>query len=94
MKPEIKRKKGDRAWWFVCGWATAALLIAILLYVSGGIAARVLYMKGVIRDGSRTLSVIESAYTPLNGVYSYNPTFRRLFDSCVTFFVPELKEEK
>ena len=85
---EALRESG-RSWLAHLGWTLALLTTLLLIYISGAIAARVLYRESILRDGSRSLSFVETAFTPVNYPYYQIPIFKAAFDGCVAIFVPE-----
>ena len=96
MKPRIETSdsKPGRRWLALLGWALAMPAALILLYISSAIIARVLFLKGIIPDRSRTLTFAETVFAPINYPYSYSPTFKAAFDGCVGVFVPKQQAEK
>jgi len=96
MKLHIKVPDGKpgKRWLALLGWGLALPSTLLLLYISGAIIARVLFLKGIIPDRSRTLTFAETVFAPINYPYSYCPTFKAAFDSCVGVFVPKQRAEK
>lgn len=86
-------RESARSWLAHLGWALALLTTLLLIYISGAIAARVLYRKGILRDDSRTLNFVETVFTPVNYPYNQIPTFKAAFDGCVAIFVPKWPPE-
>jgi len=78
----------------ILGRVLTFTILVLLLYISGAITARVLYLKGVLRDGSSALSLLETVFTPLDGAYSRSPIFKAGFDWCVARFTPKEKSEE
>jgi hypothetical protein len=64
----------------------------VAIYFLGALASRVLYVRGVLRDGSPTLNFLETAFTPVHSLYSHSPTFKAGFDWCAGLFLPKQKD--
>ena len=63
-----------------------------IIYFFGAVTARVLYVRGVLRDGSGMLSFVETALTPMHSLYGRSPAFKAGFDWCAGLFLPKQKD--
>ena len=75
------------------GWRWLRLVsgvaVAVLVYVSGAIAARALVESGCYRIDSPTAGVLALVYQPLKFLLDASPACRDAFESCAAFFVPK-----
>ena len=73
------------------GWRWLRLVsgvaVAVLVYVSGAIAARALVESGCYRIDSPTAGVLALVYQPLKFLLDASPARRDAFESCAAFFV-------
>lgn len=80
------------------GWQLQRLAygagVALMIYVSGAILARVLYERGYIRQGSPTFEVLESVYQPFQLLSDSSPTCVKAFDWAVGLFIPKKSASK
>ena len=91
MKHDERAESKSGSRWLII----PALVFAVfVVYFSGAVAARVLYVRGVLRDGSGTLDFVETAFTPMHSLYSRSPAFKAGFDWCAGLFLPKQKDTK
>jgi hypothetical protein len=63
------------------------VVVAVMVYVSGAITARVMVERGYFRIDSPTARGLEFVYLPLKSLLDASPAGRDAFESCAAFFV-------
>ena len=68
------------------------MTFAVLVYLSGALAIRVMWERGRISEGSLTYRAVLFIYRPLEHLSASSPTFSQAFKACVDVLVPENKD--
>ena len=86
---ESAKSKRSGSWFRMVGRLIILLAMLSVVYLGGAVAGRVLFVKGVLRDGSMTLECLSALYTPLDGLFGYSPLFKSGFEGCVGLFLQD-----
>src|SRR5689334_10052483 len=87
-RTETLGRDASRPWLMMLALSFAVVVI----YIFGALASRVLYARGILRDGSGTLDFLDTAFTPVHSIYSHSPAFKAGFDWCAGIIIPKQKK--
>lgn len=85
---DLPQKQHRQLGWQFLQLASGAV-VALMIYVSVAIIARVMVERGYIRQGSPTFEVLESVYQPLQLLCDSSTTCVKVFDWAVGLFIPK-----
>ncbi len=74
-------------------WIPASMTSALLIYLAGAIATRVMFERGKLPQGSWRYRAAVFIYQPLETVTASNLKFWSAFNACVHVFIPEKKDD-